>query len=236
MCKPITVITALFFFALCAKAQQSTLNFHKLSPQDGLHDGTVRSITQDKYGYLWIGTVGALNRFDGKNIRHFTNIPGDSTSPYAGQPRSIYTDKKGTIFIGFEMGLLQYQYNSSSFKRIAALKDHYISAITGFADSILLLCTSYGFISYNTVTGVAFNYTQSKLPQFALLYKNNVNECAVKNNIVYMATNKGLLTMNVLTNEITDIPIPLLNNIALRRIAIDKNNNIWLGTYDKRSI
>jgi ligand-binding sensor domain-containing protein len=227
---PITIL-AFVCVALCSSAQQNAINFHKLSPQDGLHDGTVRSITQDKHGYLWIGTVGALNRFDGKNFKHYTNIPGDSSSPYAGQPRSIHTDKKGNLWIGYEMGLQQYVYAPSSFKSIAALKEHYVFFITSYADSLLLLGTTRGFIKYNRITGKAFNYTQSTLPQFALLYQNNVNECSIKGNTVYLATNKGLLKMDLLTNEIIAIPVPLLNNVALRRIAVDKNNNIWLGTY-----
>lgn len=227
------IITILLLLVAVSNfAQQSTINFHKLSPQDGLHDGIVRSITQDKYGFIWIGTVGALNRFDGRRIKHFTNIPGDTTSPYAGQPRSMHTDATGNIWAGYEMGLLQYQYNTSTFKRIPALKEHYIFAIKHITDSILLLATGKGFISYNIKSGKAFNYTQSTLPQHALLYKNNVNEVAVKGGLIYMATNNGLITLVWKTGRLTSIPIPLLNGMAIKRIAVDKNNNIWLGTYD----
>lgn len=211
--------------------QQSTINFHKLSPQDGLHDGLVRSITQDKYGYMWIGTVGALNRFDGKNVQHFTNIPGDTTSPYAGQPRSIHTDAKGDVWIGYEMGLLHYQYKSSTFKRIPALKDHYILFINHITDSLLLLSTNRGFVRYNTRSGVAFNYTKSLLPQYAFLHNNTVNTVTVKNGIVYMATNKGLVLFNLLADQLTVITNPSLNGMGFRYIAVDKTNNIWLGTY-----
>jgi ligand-binding sensor domain-containing protein len=66
---------------MTAAAQHSSLNFHKLDLQDGLHDGTVRCIGQDKFGYIWLAVWGAINRFDGKICKAFNKHTSDSTFP-----------------------------------------------------------------------------------------------------------------------------------------------------------
>src|SRR5215204_2035689 len=159
-------------FSMNVVAQNSTLNFHKLGLQDGLHDGTVRCIEQDKFGYIWIGTAGALNRFDGKTVRHFTNDPGDTTSAYAGQPRSIHKDVKGRLWIGFETGVAEFNFQNSTFKRILFFKNHFIFKIISYGDSLLFVATNRGFIRYNINTSTTFNYTSSQLVQHSALRNN----------------------------------------------------------------
>ena len=46
-------------------------NFHKLGFEQGLNDGIVRNISQDKFGYIWVATSGGLNRYNGKRFKKF---------------------------------------------------------------------------------------------------------------------------------------------------------------------
>src|SRR6185369_8451542 len=96
-------------YGFCA-GQSSAINFHHLSPSDGLSDGVVRCIGQDKYGYIWIGTLSGLSRYNGYNVNLYQNIPGDSTSlPYGGV-HSILGDKMGNLWIGGNRGLYKFDY------------------------------------------------------------------------------------------------------------------------------
>ena len=160
--KLLSLLLALIAYLHLA-AQQPSLNFHKLDLENGLHDGTVRCIGQDKFGYIWIGTVGALNRFDGRTVRQFTNIPGDTTSPLGSQPRRIHSDKRGRLWIGCETGLMEYDFNTGAFKRIAAINNVFITSISSTNDSILLIGTRKGLLKYNIDNGTAFNYATPTL-------------------------------------------------------------------------
>lgn len=113
----LVLLTLTIIFYSSTAAQYSSLNFHKLDLQNGLHDGTVRCIGQDKFGYIWIGSVGAINRFDGRTVKQFTNIPGDTTSPYGSQPRCIHSDLNGRLWIGTETGLMEYDFKTGTFKK-----------------------------------------------------------------------------------------------------------------------
>lgn len=224
----------LFLLCFCrsnSQAQYSSLNFHKISLQDGLNDGTIRCIGQDKFGYIWIGSVGALNRFDGKTVRNFANIPGDTTSAYASQPRTIHSDSKGRLWIGFETGFAEFNFQNSTFRRITSFKDVFISKVISFSDSLLFLVTNSGFIRYNINTGFIFNYSHSHQPEFEAFQGNTINDIVIKNDSLYLASHNGVVIMNLYNAKTLLVPVPVLKNMPIRRIAVDKYGNMWLGTF-----
>ena len=56
--------------------------FKNLSIQDGLSQTTVNAIIQDKKGFMWFGTKGGLNRYDGMLFRNFKHDMTDNHSIY----------------------------------------------------------------------------------------------------------------------------------------------------------
>ena len=72
-------------------------NFQTYSLEEGLPQATVYCITQDKRGYLWLGTDGGgVCRFDGINFKTF-----DRSNGFKGDNvRSILHDSKGRIWAG----------------------------------------------------------------------------------------------------------------------------------------
>ena len=66
---------------LCAlSAVSQTLQFRQLEVSDGLSNSSVMSILKDSDGYLWIGTVSGLNRYDGHSVRTYRHFQGDESS------------------------------------------------------------------------------------------------------------------------------------------------------------
>lgn len=80
----------------------------------GLSQGTVTSIVQDNDGYLWIGTLNGLNRFDGRNFKHFYADGTDSGLP-SSFIRSLQLDKNGDLYVGTDNGLAIYDKSKDSF-------------------------------------------------------------------------------------------------------------------------
>lgn len=222
-----------FLYAGGVMGQQTTFNFRKLTLEHGLHDGIIRAIGQDRYGYVWICSVGALNRFDGKNVTRFTNIPGDTSSAYGSQPRSIYTDSAGRLWVGFETGLAEFDFRKESFLRYTSVKDNFISRITGIGNHMLLLSTRSGLVSFNTRDGSAFNYGHSKDPRHAALFENAVNDVFVKENKLYIATYRGLVVMDWTTQEARAVDIPETGNSSIVAVAVDADNAVWMATHEQ---
>ncbi len=79
--------------------------FHKLTNKDGLSQGTINAIAQDKMGFIWIGTNDGLNRYDGYDVKTFRNTPGHTSSISSNEINSILCDENGKIWIGTSQGL-----------------------------------------------------------------------------------------------------------------------------------
>ena len=226
-------VTIICILSFCSSsiAQYDGYNFRKLSVNDGLNDGIVRAVGQDKYGFIWIATVGALNRFDGKNIQHFTNIPGDTLSPYPSQPKALFSDSKGSFWIGYETGLVRYDFNKQLFIRIPALKDVHVYTMMEGNNEDLYLITSKGLVRHNITTNSTFFYSQSNEKKYHELQNVRLYDITQKNDMLYIGSDKGLLIFSLLDHTISLIEIPILQEISIYRLAIDKNNNIWIGTH-----
>lgn len=56
------------------------IEFEHLSVKDGLSASAIMGLYQDSYGYLWVGTLDGLNRYDGYTFKNFIPDPEDPHS------------------------------------------------------------------------------------------------------------------------------------------------------------
>jgi ligand-binding sensor domain-containing protein len=56
------------------------LKFSHLTTNDGLSQGYVTAILQDRRGFMWFATRDGLNRYDGNTFVVYKNNPNDPTS------------------------------------------------------------------------------------------------------------------------------------------------------------
>ncbi|WP_143537543.1 hybrid sensor histidine kinase/response regulator transcription factor [Rubrivirga marina] len=57
-----------------------SVRFRHLTIDDGLAQGTVRTVMQDREGFLWLSTQGGLHRYDGHAVVVYKTTPFDTTS------------------------------------------------------------------------------------------------------------------------------------------------------------
>jgi len=208
-------------------AAQHSYSFSKLTAAEGLNDAHVEAIGQDKYGYMWFGTLGGLNRFDGFTVKTFTFKAGDSTSIPPSLVTSIASDSSGRFFIGFENGLVEYIFSKNNFQRIPLPTKLSVNDIAAVAKDKIFLATSQGLVRFNPINNDFSFYSPTK---DTLLCKD-FSKVLFKNNKLYLGGNEGLVVFDLATEKTTDVPVPQLGNAAVSDIALDAANNIWLSTY-----
>lgn len=73
-----------------------------MSIAEGLSQGMVYDLMQDKEGFIWAATKDGLNRYDGYNFKVYTNDPYNPFSISGNTCTSLLQDTKGRIWIGTE--------------------------------------------------------------------------------------------------------------------------------------
>lgn len=93
----------MFFFV--GQAQKSeNIRFENLSIQQGLSQSSVFDIHQDRLGYLWVGTMDGVDRYDGYTFKKYTHFLDDSTTLSRGWVMSLTEKKNGDIIVGTSLG------------------------------------------------------------------------------------------------------------------------------------
>lgn len=96
--RQVYLILALLLFIIKASAFD-ILNISTITDRNGLSQNTIRCMMQDSYGFMWMGTINGLNRYNGKEftVVH-PELPGSLLLPDS-RIRSITEDKNGYIWI-----------------------------------------------------------------------------------------------------------------------------------------
>ena len=98
---------------------QNPPTYESVSIAQGLSQGMVYDILQDKEGFIWVGTKDGLNRYDGYNFKVFTNDPSRIKSLSSNSINKLFEDSKGRIWVGTENeGLNIYDKKTGDFLRI----------------------------------------------------------------------------------------------------------------------
>ncbi|MFO7370034.1 MAG: two-component regulator propeller domain-containing protein, partial [Bacteroidales bacterium] len=135
-------------------ADLSRIKFEYITVDDGLSQGIVEDIMQDKQGYMWFATHDGLNRFDGRNFTIFRNDRNDPQSLASNWVFCLGEDRSGNIWIGSE-GLNMYDPHLDKLVRFQPDPDDpeaypwgRVIHITADIDSTIWLSTINGLVRY----------------------------------------------------------------------------------------
>ncbi len=151
-------IILLFLLPALSNAQQN-LRFEHIGTEEGLSNAETTAILQDSKGYIWIGTMDGLNKYDGYT---FTKYRFDPTDPNSLSQNLIYTiweDSQDFIWVGTYEGLCKFDRHTEKFTRYkpdskAAFSDPNICAINEDNTGMIWVgSTSGGLCRFDRQTG-----------------------------------------------------------------------------------
>lgn len=96
---------------LFAQNEKPSVNFTNLQTEEGLANNHIAALTQDSFGFIWVGTTNGLCRYDSKE--EFTTYNESNSGLKSNNIRALLTDSKNNIWIGTRLGGLSY-FNQSN--------------------------------------------------------------------------------------------------------------------------
>lgn len=108
------------------------MTFHALTINDGLSQGMVNQILQDRYGFMWFATKDGLNRYDGYHFKIYRHDTDDTSSIAGSFIQSLFEDSKGRIWAGTSSGNVDYfDHASGKFRHIISDKNGIADVVNG---------------------------------------------------------------------------------------------------------
>jgi ligand-binding sensor domain-containing protein/two-component sensor histidine kinase len=235
-----------FFFILiiflCVSAQEFFQNYDikQFSVVNGLSHQSITKIIQDKEGFIWIGTIAGLNKFDGYQFRAFQHKAFDKSSISNNYITDIYEDSENTLWFATAHGLNRFNKSEQTFKIYfqdlksdEAISGNYIYSICEDRDGLIWVVTSNGISIYNRKTDSFRDYYQDRLDLLEISREANTVFC--DSNKVWIGTRKGLFYFNlddysIYRYESINSDYESISSNIISTIYKDSKKHLWIGT------
>jgi ligand-binding sensor domain-containing protein/signal transduction histidine kinase len=194
-------ILILLFNAPSARAQQAL--FTTVTAPEGSSWGqTIASITQDHQGYIWLATSVGIHRYDGYHLISFRHDPSNTNSLATNRTRTLFTDRKGFIWIGTDgegvdkldpaSGTFTHYKGDSANK--TTLENNNILSIVEDRDGAIWIGTEKGLNKLDPKTGkvTRFQHNAADASSISNGFVTTIYED--KQGTLWVGTAKGLAT------------------------------------------
>lgn len=206
----ITCLLLSFFLPLQAQI------FEYIDMDNGLSSRRVLSIQQDKQNYIWILTHKGLDRYNGKQCKHYQLHRCNNPLSFYPNLNFLYTDKDSTIWeVGKDGFVFRYDEQRDSFQlafdlraTFPALKKAPISSVYMDSEANIWFCTNQSQYIYN--------YHQSKNYQLSPVISDKII-CITQaeKNKYYLASEHLLYEVQLKGEQLTEIKKIQLPNVHL---------------------
>lgn len=99
-----------------AYTQPEKYRFTRVTGKQGLAHNQVNCITKDENGFIWIGTLAGLNRYDGYSCKVYNQLSNDSNSLKDNYVSTIYPAPDGMLWINTAAGATIYNTTTDRFE------------------------------------------------------------------------------------------------------------------------
>ncbi len=131
----IAVILIQVIAMLSGTAMGQSFHIRSITTENGLSHGYVSSLLQDTRGYVWIGTIYGLNRYDGYQCKSYVPNHLDKWSLHASIITVIAEDHNGLLWLGTDNGVVVFNPFSEKFIPLDKLDE---KAPTGIIRDIIV--------------------------------------------------------------------------------------------------
>ncbi len=236
-------IPLLFLFVLLSvQSLRAQYLFDNLKPKDGLSTREIRSVFRDNEGFMWMGALNGLNRFDGSHFKLWNSALPGYPAGLGDVIAAITSHGEGKIWFGTEAGAGVLDKTNNTIRKVDILVNGKpgteriaISQFRHDKQGKLWAASSKGiYLEENgRFIPIGEKYTWAKeLANVGCFHAGFVYD-SLRNGF-WIGANEGLFLLDlnrqaVYSNRHNPDGLPVFTNHAVNSVAIDRTGNIWFG-------
>lgn len=230
----------LSFFAIGAPVtnieRTESVTLKRISAEEGLSQGSVVSIHQDRDGFIWLGTWEGLNFYNGYQIKQFLGPNQEFKSSYI---NFIFQDSDGRFWVSIlEYGLYRFDPKQNTLRLAYSSENNPNNDVVDYliddASDKIWFVTASGLVEYNR----RIDSFSAKLDLSDRFGEEQffTTVTAFKKQLL-LGSNKGMVLVDItdFSHKFVNIRTPNEDNNdpfkqRIRKLIISPQNEVWIAT------
>ena len=208
------------------------LKFTHLTTNDGLSQGYVTAILQDRRGFMWFATRDGLNRYDGNSFVVYKNNPNDPHSLSSSFLHDLIEDDHGYLWVATNTGVDKFEPETERFTRYLhdpknanSLGGASVKSIARDRRGCLWFGTEdSGVDKFDPTTGTFTHYRNDTDGQFVGRITQVIED---SHRDIWFVGERGLFHLRPQTGQITR-PALTRNELSADSVYEDEAGNLWM--------
>jgi ligand-binding sensor domain-containing protein len=208
------------------------LKFSHLTTNDGLSQGYVTAILQDRRGFMWFATRDGLNRYDGNTFVVYKNNPNDPTSLSSNFIQALMEDVHGDLWIATNTGVNRFDPTIERFSRYLhdpknpnSIGGAYVTSIARDNRGYVWFGTeASGLDKFDPRTGTFTHYRNDSAGQFVGRITQVI---ADRHGEIWFVGERGVFHLDQQAGKITRPPATR-NVPSAENVYEDETGNFWM--------
>jgi diguanylate cyclase (GGDEF)-like protein len=221
--------------------EATTMRFDRITVADGLAQGTVLAIEQDKSGFLWFATEGGLDRYDGFTFKHYRHERGNPNALASEFVRDLHLAEDGSLWIATDGGgISRWNPATDGITTFRAVDGESTSLATDKVRTILADNDGFVWIGTYDLGLDRLNIASNEVTHFSgqpddpvSLDSNEIFALALDgDNALWIGGNAGLNRLDLVTGLFSRIALdPSADGQPIvRSLELTPDGTLWIGT------
>ena len=203
----------------------------------GLANSSIKSLGEDDRGNIWVGHFSGVSILDPETDNVVELPVRRSNEPDSRVVLCLYSDEKGTMWLGTDAGLCRYHIGTQSFTWFDSqpagndlLSTTMVKSMVGDAEGAMWIGTSVGVVRLKGDTISRFHTGNSGLSS------DYVHCLTLADGGIWIGTENGINIYDLATGTFSTLPPDPSNkfglaNRSVRAIFTDRTGVFWIGTF-----
>ncbi len=233
--KRMLMVILLLITGITGYSIQHEAVFKRYSTTNGLSNNWIRCIYQDHWGYMWFGTAGGLNRFDGEHFKVYQPVFTDSLKQGNVTINAIASKDSLNLWVCTDIGMYIYNYLTDRLEYYKILAENFpFLCCTYDNENNLWVGSNRGLLKLDADGKLDRVFIHDPTND-ASISSNYVNTLYIdSDNNLWVGTKNGLNLFNSQNDQFKRFnPGTSKNSISgndVLSIVEDRENCLWIGT------